>query len=160
MQKIHNPQAAIENRKSKIENSFVPLSESGLPRVGQENARTEPVSWFETLAPELPGRIAPAVALPLPVQRNGAVPTFAAFRDMGEIEREERERRMMGTPEPPEIVQMRYEAEQTAQELVGQAYMQAQTIEDEARQQGYASRFLGRRGGRARGRGTNCATAG
>ncbi len=121
-------------------NPFVPLTELGLPRIGQENAKNaEPVSWFQTLAPELSALpAAPSVAMPFPIQRNGAVPAFAAFRDVGEIEREGRERRMMGLPEPPEILAMRYQAEQTAQELVGQAYIQAQSVEDEARRQGYA----------------------
>ena len=125
---------------TQIKQPFVPLTESGLPRLGQASAKTaEPVNWLQTLAREMPDLPSvPSVALPLPVQRNGAVPAFAMFRDMGEIEREERERRMMGAPEPPEIVEMRYQAEQTAQELVGQAYLQAQSVEDEARRQGYA----------------------
>ena len=137
---------------NKTKNTFVPFSETGLPRVGPEKDKSaEPVNWFQTLAPEMSARPAvPSVALAMPVQRNGAVPTFAAFRDMGEIEREERERRMMGLPEPPEIVEMRFQAEQTAKELVGHAYVQARAIEDEARRQGYAAGYAtGTAAGRA-----------
>ena len=53
--------------------------------------------------------------------------------------REERERKRVGTPEPPELMALREAAENAARELVGQAAVEARAIAAAAQRQGYAA---------------------
>jgi flagellar assembly protein FliH len=127
------------------QDEFRPLT---APQVGPAvTPATEPINWFTRIAPRLPegGR---ANSLSTPPTADSGPARNVVFPSVEQIVTRERERQMLGEPEPPEIVKLRYEAEQMAQELVGQAYVQAQQIEDEARSRGYAD---GRRAGYAAG---------
>jgi flagellar assembly protein FliH len=113
---------------------FRPLT---APQLGPEPAApAEPINWFTRLAPKLPeGKDANSLPTRPPASHSGPARP-ALFLDVDNIANSERERQMIGEPEPPEIVKLRYEAEQTARELVGEAYVQAAKIEEEARAQG------------------------
>ena len=132
----------IENRKSKIENQFVPLNAPhvGTGRGGLDTTTpAEPVSWFTHIAPLLPDSApAPTTRQTAPPRSGGAVPIFDGFRNVDDMAREERERQLMGAPASPEILRLRWEAEQAAQELVAQANARAQAIEEAAHKKGYA----------------------
>lgn len=63
------------------------------------------------------------------------------FHDVDEIASIERRRAHGGNVEPPEITMLRMQAAEEAQQLVGQALLQAQIIEQEAREQGYRTGY-------------------
>ena len=132
-----NPPAAHTSSKRP---EFVPLN---APRI--DTGRTEPaepVSWFERVAPTLPMTApAPTERQTAPPRDGSAVPRFAGFRDVDDMAREERERLLKGAPASPEILKLRWEAEQAAQELVAQAQSHAHAIEASAREQGYAAGY-------------------
>lgn len=126
---------------------FVPLNAprlagDGTVRSTSPASPAQPVDWFRNLAPELSAlRTAPTLPTatgPIPDKNNVH---YAHFKDMEDILREEHERKMIGDAIPPQIVALKYEAEQTARQLVGEALAQAQSIEDEASQRGYQAGF-------------------
>lgn len=114
---------------------FMPLTATQAPNVAETPA--EPVSWFRRMAPS------PDETNARPASRSS---DRALFATVEEIQRLHREQEMIGAPEPAEILKLREEAHNAAQELVGNAYARAQTIEDEARErghrEGYAQGFL------------------
>lgn len=124
---------------------FVPLNapQVGAGRGGADTAEpAEPVSWFTHIAPLLPDAApAPTARQAVPPRSGGAVPAFGGFRNVDDMAREERERQLMGAPASPEILKLRWEAEQAAQELVAQANARAQSIEEAAHKKGYAAGY-------------------
>lgn len=99
---------------------------------------TAPVNWFQELAPLLdsvqPSRVRSTAH---PQMGTSVAGCNAAFPSIEALVERERDLQMLGAPEPAEVVRMREEAQETARQLVVDAYVQAQTIEDESRERGY-----------------------
>src|ERR1051325_7865517 len=131
--------STFDNQKSKIDNEFEPL-------VAQPLTPPSPpatvINWLERVAPHLSTqehlRTLPPVnageALAKGVRR-------ADFLDVDEIAARERDLQETIDLELPEITRLRMEAAAEAQTLVGEALVQAQSIEQEARERGFEAGY-------------------
>lgn len=125
---------------------FLPFAEPRKDQSETQAAPTGSANWFQDLTPLLDE--AASATLKSPRQARPVIPPSAkavSFPSIQQIQDEERLAQMLGTPEPPELIRMREEAQETARQLVVDAYNEAQRIEDEAResgrQAGYAMGF-------------------
>jgi flagellar assembly protein FliH len=124
--------------------SDLPFEPLIAPRVAPKNpAPPTPVNWFQYLAPRL---LEEAAGEEMPSGENAAGDQSGvrrvAFGDVEAIAADVRRRQQMGEPEPPEITMLRLKANEEAQEIVGEAFLQGQAIEQKAEEQGYQAGYV------------------
>jgi flagellar assembly protein FliH len=124
--------------------SDLPFEPLTAPRVAPKNpAPPVPVNWFQHLAPRLPEDASGEELVPHAKEADSQTGVRrAAFGDVEAIAADERRRQQVGEPEPPEITMLRLKANEEAQEIVGQAFLQAQAIEQKAEEQGYQAGYV------------------
>jgi len=101
----------------------------------------ETINWLERVAPRIPvprkdptSSVRPGETLAQGVRR-------AAFLTVDEIVAQEQERQNVLQLELPEVTRQRMEAMEEAKTLVGEAFVQAQAIEQEARERGFQAGY-------------------
>ncbi|CEK20433.1 FliH/SctL family protein [Chthonomonas calidirosea] len=121
---------------SRAENpAFQPLT---APRIqGKSRPSPTPVNWFQVLAPKLEVGATVAVEPSSPPPTSGTHVTPFPLRPVEEMAEELRRQQVKVLMEPPEIAQMRQEAEQAAQALLDEAQQKAKLLEEEGYRQGF-----------------------
>ncbi|CEK20431.1 flagellar biosynthesis/type III secretory pathway protein [Chthonomonas calidirosea] len=121
---------------SRAENpDFQPLT---APRIqGKSRPSPTPVNWFQVLAPKLEVGATVAVEPSSPPPTSGTHVTPFPLRPVEEMAEELRRQQVKVLMEPPEIAQMRQEAEQAAQALLDEAQQKAKLLEGEGYRQGF-----------------------
>ncbi|CCW35061.1 flagellar biosynthesis/type III secretory pathway protein [Chthonomonas calidirosea] len=121
---------------SRAENpDFQPLT---APRIqGKSRPSPTPVNWFQVLAPKLEVGATVAVEPSSPPPTSGTHVTPFPLRPVEEMAEELRRQQVKVLMEPPEIAQMRQEAEQAAQALLDEAQQKAKLLEEEGYRQGF-----------------------
>src|SRR5579875_2328289 len=121
---------------SQAENlDFRPLT---APRISVKSAPSPtPVNWFQMLAPKLEDGASVTVESVPPPPTSGAHATPLPLRPVEEMAEELRRQQAKAITEPPEIAQIRQEAEQAAQALLNEAQNRAKLLEEEGYRQGF-----------------------
>jgi flagellar assembly protein FliH len=96
-----------------------------------------PVNWFQVLAPKLEEGESVAVESAPPPPTAGVHAAPLQLRPVEEMAEELRRQQTKSITEPPEIAQMRQEAEQAAQALLNEAQNRAKLLEEEGYRQGF-----------------------
>ena len=125
---------------SKPDAPFEPLM---APRLSPASPPAETISWLEHIAPHLAAESHLRTVSPVKMgQALAKGVRKAEFMAVDEIAARERALSHVLEPELPEITKLRMEAATEAQRIVSEALVQAQSIEQEAKERGYQTGYV------------------